>query len=582
MCLASTDPGGPRRCSADARTAYHRTRHRLEELITRQAELDETANTALLEAYTAANHLSAVDRDAFLAALTPEQVNTLADALNAHTRPAVDAAFDAIASPQLADTARTVTKQLAEAAPVRNTDGQIKTCSVTPLGDGLALYRIRQGAYAVALHDGQAYCPVAVTDKASRAMNLATRIPVTSPLQPPPPGGVDDLVEQAYRANRETALELAAAAAHNRLPDRAAQNTFLQERAAAARDEVVDAAAATPLRTDVLDASARHRHRQQLQGAEEAGQRAQAVAAAAGATTDAQQLAYEQAYRNSLGEPTRGGAHIPHFTHSAPPAGMGAQEHNRMSHSGLRVYGADSAADYTAIARRGGDLKQWGINNVYDTLALTPIKTLTATHARFIDKTLSSRERQALRAYTSGKHFEAGTYLDINAALTGREPHPSPSTANTCTHLRSAFEKFSRYNTTAEPVVVVRGTSIPTWWDRSTQEYLSKAFPIGGKVMTTGITSASAKPAEAARFAGRSGRTRYTMVIRTRDGLPVKSISANAGEDEVIIPPNTALRTVAVRQNNTGTVRGTTVYLVAEDLVAEAEAHAAKSLRTAS
>ena len=31
------------------------------------------------------------------------------------------------------------------------------------------------------------------------------------------------------------------------------------------------------------------------------------------------------------------------------------------------------------------------------------------------------------------------------------------------------------------------------------------------------------------------------MFIRTRDGLPVKSISDNGGEDEVIAPPGTAL-----------------------------------------
>ncbi|BBY62823.1 hypothetical protein MHEL_10660 [Mycolicibacterium helvum] len=37
------------------------------------------------------------------------------------------------------------------------------------------------------------------------------------------------------------------------------------------------------------------------------------------------------------------------------------------------------------------------------------------------------------------------------------------------------------------------------------------------------------------------------MAIRTRDGLPVTAISANAGEDEVIIPPGAALRCDALR-----------------------------------
>jgi hypothetical protein len=62
------------------------------------------------------------------------------------------------------------------------------------------------------------------------------------------------------------------------------------------------------------------------------------------------------------------------------------------------------------------------------------------------------------------------------------------------------------------------------------------------------------------------------MVIRTRDGLPVKAISANAGEDEVIVPPGTALR--CVRIDDRGVERQPTVYLVAE-----AEAHTVRTVR---
>ncbi|WP_220101380.1 hypothetical protein [Mycolicibacterium helvum] len=50
----------------------------------------------------------------------------------------------------------------------------------------------------------------------------------------------------------------------------------------------------------------------------------------------------------------------------------------------------------------------------------------------------------------------------------------------------------------------------------------------------------------ATRFAER-GSGAYVMAIRTRDGLPVTAISANAGEDEVIIPPGAALRCDALR-----------------------------------
>jgi|1185.fasta_scaffold1331601_1 hypothetical protein len=67
------------------------------------------------------------------------------------------------------------------------------------------------------------------------------------------------------------------------------------------------------------------------------------------------------------------------------------------------------------------------------------------------------------------------------------------------------------------------------------------------------------------------------MFIRTRDGLPVKSISDNGGEDEVIAPPGTALRCIRVQQRGSGVAYRPTVYLVAEDLVAEAEADSLRS-----
>ena len=88
------------------------------------------------------------------------------------------------------------------------------------------------------------------------------------------------------------------------------------------------------------------------------------------------------------------------------------------------------------------------------------------------------------------------------------------------------------------------------------------------------------RTATATRFADR-GPGSYLMAIRTRDGLPVKAISANAGEDEVIIPPGTALRCVRVEPAS-GVERRPTVYLVAEDLVAEAESQALKSRQKAS
>lgn len=80
------------------------------------------------------------------------------------------------------------------------------------------------------------------------------------------------------------------------------------------------------------------------------------------------------------------------------------------------------------------------------------------------------------------------------------------------------------------------------------------------------VTSTTTKQATAKGFAGHPP---YMMVIRTRSGLPVKSISLHSGEDEVIVPMGTDLRCVKVDHHG---IHGMpTVWLVAEDLVAEAD-----------
>jgi hypothetical protein len=47
------------------------------------------------------------------------------------------------------------------------------------------------------------------------------------------------------------------------------------------------------------------------------------------------------------------------------------------------------------------------------------------------------------------------------------------------------------------------------------------------------VTSTTTKQSTASAFAGHPP---YYMVVRTREGLPVKSISNFSGEDEVILP----------------------------------------------
>ena len=80
------------------------------------------------------------------------------------------------------------------------------------------------------------------------------------------------------------------------------------------------------------------------------------------------------------------------------------------------------------------------------------------------------------------------------------------------------------------------------------------------------VTSFSTNHGTAHNFAGHPP---YMMVVRTRDGLPVKSISSYSSENEVVLPMGTHLRCVKV--DHTGIGGRPTVYMVAEDLVAEAD-----------
>ncbi|QIV79639.1 ADP-ribosyltransferase domain-containing protein [Mycolicibacterium frederiksbergense] len=576
MCLATTEPGGPRRCSGDTRAAYEKSATAAHTLDARHQQLHHalTAHDAT-DRHRAATALPPAQRDELLAGFTPEDIDALAEARRQQIRPAVDAAFAATPTLQLADTPRDTT--IAEHAEIsihrpHGTDTMRATC----LDANTAVYRTRRGDYAIAYQDGEAYRTIATASKYKTALTKANQIPALTPIGQPP-GGIDDLQQQAHRARADTALQLATRAAHGQLTTPDEQAAFLAERLTHAREEIVDAAAATPLHNEILDATTRHRHHQQHIAAQAAGDAARRAAEPAGQDTDA---AYTAAYRNALGTPTRGGAHIPHFAHHVLPApSIGADTHTTMARNGLRAYGPETVDDYTVIRRRGEDLTSWGLRDVYGTLRPTHIAELTKAHSRFVNTALTTDERDALRTYTSGRHIGSGAYIQINDVFTGRTTTPSPAVANTCTHLRSAFDKYARHNTMREPVTVVRGTHVPSEWATAPSDYLATAFPIGAKVELGQVASATTRTTTATKFADREPGS-YLMVIRTRDGLPVKAISANAGEDEVIIPPGTALR--CVRVDAAGVEHRPTVYLVAEDLVAEAEAEAAERAQKAS
>jgi hypothetical protein len=136
-------------------------------------------------------------------------------------------------------------------------------------------------------------------------------------------------------------------------------------------------------------------------------------------------------------------------------------------------------------------------------------------------------------------------------------------------------------------MTVVRGASVPSGWTGTMEQYLETVFAEGARVVIGKVASASTGKDAAPVFA--RGDMPYMMVIRTRDGLPVASISAIDNnfetedqdiESEVVIPPGTQLRCVRVDRSVRWPLgygaerRMPTVYLVAEDLVAEADANA--------
>ncbi|ELB86119.1 hypothetical protein Rwratislav_46585 [Rhodococcus wratislaviensis IFP 2016] len=100
----------------------------------------------------------------------------------------------------------------------------------------------------------------------------------------------------------------------------------------------------------------------------------------------------------------------------------------------------------------------------------------------------------------------------------------------------------------------------------STEEYIDAAFTVGSHMQIAKVTSFSTNHGTANAFAGHPP---YTMVVRTRDGLPVKSISSYSSEDEVVLLMGTNLRCVKVDHH--GISGRPTVYMVVEDLVAEAD-----------
>ncbi|MDV6284568.1 ADP-ribosyltransferase [Rhodococcus jostii] len=499
------------------------------------------------------------ERDVYYASLSDDEVDTITRALNRRSAAAAAQALTEGGQPALASTPRDTgvytagTIAMETGSGVTDVEGRI-------LDGGTAIYRRGPSDFIILQRNGDAYHPVAQAHGKNDALAKANRIPVlTAP--DPLPTDATDLQKQAHAMKGDVALVVARRAVDGYAVTPAAQQATIDEEMAEARDTLTNALGGGPARADIHDGIKRHRRVLREKAAAEAGEQARATALAVGATTAEADAAYAKAHRRALGTQTVGGGTIPHFDHDIPPQSLGADNHASLWRSGIRAYGKETADDYPVIAQRAGDLKDWGFTTGPGGHVQTSnIGALTTSNTEFVQKMLSHQERSALTTYTGG------SYRSINAAITGRDANPSGHIKTVVSQLDSAFDKFRGHNPNTQPMTLVRGTQVPSGWKGSTEEYIDAAFTVGSRMQIGKVTSFSTNHGAAHNFAGHPP---YMMVVRTRDGLPVKSISSYSSEDEVVLPMGTHLRCVKVDHH--GISGRPTVYMVAEDLVAEAD-----------
>ncbi|MCX5046712.1 ADP-ribosyltransferase [Aldersonia sp. NBC_00410] len=498
------------------------------------------------------------ERDAYYANLTEDEIAAIGRSLNrTHGGEAV-AALNEGPPLSLSSVARDKAVYHSGTIPMETGSG-INDVQGRLLDGGTAIYRRGSGDFLILQRNGDAYFPVAQAHSKSHALDKANRIPIVTGLETLP-AGASDLQRHAHSIKSGLALELAGKAAEGVAPTPSTQQNLLDDGIEAARTKIADSAGAGPMRVDVYEGTKRHKKALREKAAMAAGEKARTEALATGASKIEASAAYAAAHRRALGTPTRGGGVIPHFDHDIPPGSLGPEKYASLTRSGVRAFGNETAGDYAVIAQRGGNLKAWGFTNSAGQLKTSNITDLTGSNTAFVKNVLTASERNALTTYTGG------TYQQINAAITGRNPNPSSHIKTVVGGLESAFDKFGEHNPNMTPMTLMRGTRVPSGWKGTTSEYISAAFTVGSRVQIGKVTSCSTNPGTASAFAGHPP---YMMVVRTRQGLPVKSISHFSGENEVVLPPGTDLRCVKVDHHGVGGIP--TVYLVAEDLVAEAE-----------
>lgn len=498
------------------------------------------------------------ERDAYYASLTDDEVAAITRSYN--RKYAAEATAAIAEGPVLAPTgvARDTDIYKAGTIPMETGSG-VEQVEGRYLDGGTAIVRRGYSDFVVLQRKGDAYYPVATANGKQDALAKANRIPIL--VDPGAlPEGATDMQRQAHAIRGDVLLDVARQSAAGKAPTAEIQQKIINDGYSGAVEKLTDSVGAGPVRADIYAGVKRHNKRLREQAAIAAGEKARAQALAAGKSTAQAEQAYVRAHRRALGTETRGGGVIPHFDHKIPPESLGEEKHKSLYRSGIRAFGKETADDYAVIHQRAGDLKAWGFSVSGDKVKTSDLSKLTAHNATFVNKVLDKSERSALTTYTGG------SYHAINAAITERDPNPSGSTKTTVAGIESAFDKFNEHNPNIEPMTVMRGTRVPSGWKGTAAEYIDATFTVGSKMQIGKVTSTTTKQATAKGFAGHPP---YMMVIRTRSGLPVKSISLHSGEDEVIVPTGTDLR--CVRVDHHGVHGMPTVWLVAEDLVAEAD-----------
>lgn len=234
-------------------------------------------------------------------------------------------------------------------------------------------------------------------------------------------------------------------------------------------------------------------------------------------------------------------------------------ERSALERCGLRVDGRGSAADLPVIAARAGRPEEWGFYAPAGRLDLLPADLDDDGAAEQFLDTLCEGERAAITGYTGGWSSA------ITAALIGDDEVDGQSSVMAA----ALVDLLARYRRSRPvPAILARGVPAPQPWSDA-RAFLEAAFPVGARVQTTTIASATHNLPVALEFA-EAAPAGYVMVVHA-PALPIRPLSTHPWEDESIIGPQ-HWRCVHVDSAGRATGGVPAVYLVDEELALDAQA----------